>query len=290
MHHLVKTDSIGFKAMAIISFECTYCNRTGSVTSGLFVNPCPVCGGVVNIEIDVPQGSILVDCRYCNGSGGVSAGLFINPCPVCKGFGKNQVHVPSNSKLANCKYCNGSGSVFSGFFSVPCSVCHGTGFSTPKRLSLAGNSQAPIQPSRKTSSCFICYGEPDKAFAEKLRNALNNKEIPTWMYSMDYTPGRRTWKEIIDNRRISHKVLVICSTASLSRDGILKEIEQQIDENPDKIIPVSIDLDWTESTFIIRRGDTDLKPFLSDHNYADFVTKTFNEALAKLAKAIKQSL
>ncbi len=109
------------------------------------------------------------------------------------------------------------------------------------------------------------------------------------MYSMDYTPGRRTWKEIIDNRRASHKVLVICSTASLSRDGILKEIEQQIDENPDKVIPVSIDLGWTKSTFIIKRGATDLKPFLLERNYADFATESFNEALDRLAKAIKQS-
>lgn len=253
------------------------------------MNPCPVCGGVVNIEVDVPEGSILVDCRYCHGSGRVLAGFFTNPCPTCKGYGKNQVDVPSNSNLVNCKYCNGSGSVLSGIFSVSCSVCHGTGFSTPKRLSLTEDSKAPIQPSRKTPSCFICYGEPDKAFAEKLRIALNNKEIPTWMYSMDYTPGRRTWKEIIDNRRASHKVLVICSTASLSRDGILKEIEQQIDENPDKVIPVSIDLGWTESTFIIKRGATDLKPFLRERNYADFATESFNEALDRLAKAIKQS-
>ena len=106
---------------------------------------------------------------------------------------------------------------------------------------------------------------------------------------MDFTPGKRTWKEIIDNRRISHKFLVICSTASLSRDGVLKEIEQQIDENPDKIIPVSKDLGWMEPTFIIKRGTADLKPFLRERNYADFANKPFNEALQRLTKAIKQS-
>lgn len=106
---------------------------------------------------------------------------------------------------------------------------------------------------------------------------------------MDYTPGQRTWKEIIDKRRASHKFLVICSTASLSRDGVLKEIEQQIDENPDKIIPVSKDLHWTEPSFMIKRGMSNLKPFLHERNYADFATKPFNEALDRLAKAIKQS-
>jgi hypothetical protein len=257
------------------------------VISGILSNPCPACGGVVNIEVDVPKGSILVDCRYCNGSGSVFAGIFSNPCPVCKGFGKNLVDVPSTSNLINCKYCNGSGSVISGIISSPCSVCHGTGFVTPKRLNLKGNLNPSTQPSNKTPQCFMCYGEPDKAFAMRLYNALKNENILTWMYDVDYTPGKRTWKEIIDNRRISRKFLVICSIASLSKEGVLKEIEQQIDENPNKIVPISIDLRWTAPSFGVKRGGSDLKPLLLERNYADFVTRTFGEAFNKLVKAIR---
>lgn len=271
--------------MANVSFECRYCNGTGRIISGIFSNPCPACGGAVNIEVEVPEDSRLVDCRYCNGTGRVFAGIFVNTCEVCQGFGKKVVYVPT-SGLANCKYCNGTGAIISGMISSPCAVCRGTGFSTPKRLPSPVNSNQNARERRSKPLCFICYGEPDLSFARKLNTGLNNKGIATWMYVMDYTPGQRTWREIIDNRRISHKFLVICSIASLSRSGVLKEIEQQVDEDLEKIVPISIDSQWTSSSFVVERGGSNLKPFLLDRNYADFVTKPFDVALDKLIKGI----
>jgi len=38
------------------------------------------------------------------------------------------------------------------------------------------------------------------------------------------------------------------------RDGVLKEIEKKIDEDPDKIVPVSLDELWKEKRFRIIRG------------------------------------
>lgn len=175
-------------------------------------------------------------------------------------------------------------------FFEPCPVCHGTGFATPKRLNTKKDLSPPIQPSTETPLCFICYGEPDILFAKKINNALKYRGIQTWMYAMDYTPGQRTWKEIIENRRVSHKFLVICSIASLSRNGVLKEIEQQIDEDLDKIIPIYVDSSWTSPSFRIERGGNNLKPFLLDRNYADFVNKSFDEAISRLVKAIRQSV
>jgi hypothetical protein len=136
--------------------------------------------------------------------------------------------------------------------------------------------------------CFISYGKPDEEFAKKLDEGLRDKGIRTWMYAMNYTPGKRTWAEIIEQRRTSDKIIVICSALSLSRDGILKEIEQQIDEDPGKIIPVSIDQLWQEPSFPVKRGEHDLKPSLRDRNCADFATKPFNEALNKLAMALQE--
>lgn len=75
----------------------------------------------------------------------------------------------------------------------------------------------------------------------------------------------------------------------MSRDGVLKEIEQQIDEDLDKIIPISKDHLWTAPNFMVKRGANNLKPFLIDRNYSDFATNTFDEALDRLAKAIRQS-
>jgi hypothetical protein len=137
------------------------------------------------------------------------------------------------------------------------------------------------------TSCFISYGEPDKEFAKKLDEGLRNKGIETWMYEMHSTPGKRTWSEIIEKRRSYDKFLVICSVKSLSRDGVLKEIEQQVDENPRKIVPISIDHFWLKPRFVVKRGKSDLKPFLRDLNYADFTVKTFEHALDRLVISLQ---
>jgi hypothetical protein len=272
--------------MVVMRFKCSYCGGSGSVMVGFNSEPCPVCDGLIDIEVDVKQGNLLVDCNYCGGSGSVMVGFNSEPCPVCKGYGKNVVISSGNSKLTHCGYCSGSGSVLVGFNSEPCPICKGTGYSTPKRISNAREVVSSVQSSSNKPSCFISYGEPDVFFAKKLYNALKNKDIQTWMYAMDNTPGQRSWKEIIDNRRNAKRVLVICSAQSLLRDGILKEIEQQIDEEPDKIIPISLDSQWTNSNFRILRGNSNLKPFLTERNYISFSNDTFEKDFQKLMSVL----
>jgi hypothetical protein len=140
----------------------------------------------------------------------------------------------------------------------------------------------------KYHSCFISYGEPDKEFAEELAKILKEKGVSAWIYSMDYTVGDRTWKEITSRRREADKMIIICSMKSLIRDGVKKEIEEQIDENPDKIIPISLDNDWKHEGFPIKRGNRDLKPFLLERNYLDFTDrKITNDKIERLLKALE---
>lgn len=80
-------------------------------------------------------------------------------------------------------------------------------------------------------------------------------------------------------------MVVLCSVAALVRDGVLKEIEEQIDEDPDKMVPISLDNLWKERGFRVMRGDRDLKPLLLDKNYADFAKLPYEEALAQLLRA-----
>jgi len=137
--------------------------------------------------------------------------------------------------------------------------------------------------------CFVCYGTPNKKFAEKLVNDLRKLGVPCWLYSMDYTPGKWTWREITQKRREADKMIVICSAKSLIRDGVLKEIEEQIDENPEKIIPISLDDIWKQEGFQVKRGGRDLKPFLLEKNYVDFSDKSkYQDSLRKLLKALKR--
>ena len=137
---------------------------------------------------------------------------------------------------------------------------------------------------------FVCYGHPDLRFAEKLVKDLKARGVSCWLYSMDYTPGKKVWGEIIQRRQEAEKMIVICSAKALVRDGVLKEIEEQIDEDPDKMVPISRDDLWKENGFSVKRGKRDLKPFLLERNYADFtVESTYNNSLRKLLKGLKRT-
>jgi len=138
-------------------------------------------------------------------------------------------------------------------------------------------------------SSFIAYGEPDKDFAERLYKELSGRAISCWMYAMDQTPGRRTWQEIAEKRRTAERMIVLCSAAALVRDGVKKEIEEQMDEDPEKIIPISLDNLWTQPGFIVKRGERDLKPFLLERNYANFGgNNDFGQALDRLLRALEK--
>lgn len=142
----------------------------------------------------------------------------------------------------------------------------------------------------KYCSCFIAYGHPDVIFATRLVKDLRAKGVSCWLYEMHSTPGKRVWKEITQKRREAEKMIVLCSAKALIRDGVLKEIEEQIDEDPNKIVPISLDDTWKQSGFVIRRGHReDSKTFLLDRTYADFCDESkYKYSLERLLKGIKK--
>lgn len=142
----------------------------------------------------------------------------------------------------------------------------------------------------KYCSAFVCYGQPDLNFAEKLVRDLKSRGVSCWLYSLDATPGERTWREITSRRREAEKMVVLCSAKALIRDGVLKEIEEQIDEEPDKIVPISLDDTWKQHGFLVKRAQRDLKPFLLERNYADFSDPSkYNQSLLRLLKGLKRN-
>ena len=81
-------------------------------------------------------------------------------------------------------------------------------------------------------SAFIAYGEPDRAFAERIYGDLQGKGVSCWTYAMDATPGKPTWHEIGQKRREAGKFIVLCSFEGLDKAGPKKEIEDQMDDDP----------------------------------------------------------
>jgi hypothetical protein len=140
----------------------------------------------------------------------------------------------------------------------------------------------------KYYSSFISYGEPDVKFAKRLTKSLRGSNVSCWLYDMDSTAGEPTWREIGVRRREADKMVVLCSSGALVRDGVLKEIEEQIDEDPDKMVPISLDNLWKELGFRVMRGSRDLKPFLLKPNHVDFVKLGYRKGLDRLLKGLEQ--
>lgn len=136
--------------------------------------------------------------------------------------------------------------------------------------------------------CFISYGEPDRATAERLYGDLQARGISCWLYAFNATPGRRTQSEVKARLREADRTVVLCSADALIRDGVLIELEEGIDEDPERLIPISLDNIWKHPGFRIMRGNRDLGPWLRDRNYADFDKLGYDEGLRRLLKALER--
>ena len=147
---------------------------------------------------------------------------------------------------------------------------------------------AAIAAEVKYHTCFIAYGEPDKKFARRLCQDLESRGVSCWLYEMHATVGEPTWGEIVRERRGAEKFVVLCSLKALLRPGVLKEIEEQIDEDVGKLMPVSLDSDWREAAFNVKRDNRDLKPHLLERNYADFANLDYGEALQRLLTGLSR--
>jgi hypothetical protein len=141
----------------------------------------------------------------------------------------------------------------------------------------------------KYCSCFVSYGEPDRLFAEKLVTDLKAKGVQSFIFSLDAIPGEKLWKHLNEKRRKLDKMIILCSAASLSRQGVKKELEEQIDEDPDKIIPISLDNIWTQEGFSVTRDGRDLKHYLTECIYANFSDEgKYEQSFKQLIESLKK--
>jgi len=136
--------------------------------------------------------------------------------------------------------------------------------------------------------CFISYGQPDLRFAKRLRNDLVARGVSCWLYDADKTVGRPTWSEIEEKLVEYEWMVVLCSVRALIREGFKKEVDKQIDKNPGKLIPVSLDDDWTRDGFKAEWAGRDLRGWLKERNYVDFANTPYEEALRELLKGLRR--
>lgn len=140
----------------------------------------------------------------------------------------------------------------------------------------------------KYHSCFISHGQPDVKFAKRLYGDLQARGVNCWRHGPDATPGQPTQGEIKRKIREADKAIFLCSAKSLIREGVLIELEELIDHDPTKLIPVSLDNIWTQPGFRVMRGNRDLAPWLRMQNYVDFPSLGYLTGFRRLLSALER--
>jgi hypothetical protein len=151
-----------------------------------------------------------------------------------------------------------------------------------------------------SQSIFISYGAPDEAFAQRLNDDLKKNGITTFFFKDNAVPGQPLHRVMRDGINDHDRVLLVCSKASLTRSGVLNEIEESLrrearDGGAHYLIPVRLD-DYIFSPDLVseweKHGKKHVALAIRDRVVADFrktkndATK-FDAALAKLVAALK---
>jgi hypothetical protein len=95
-------------------------------------------------------------------------------------------------------------------------------------------------------STFISYGAPDEAFARRLRDQLHRNGVKTFFFPTDAVPGKKLHEVMRDGVNRFDRVILICSQPSLSRPGVLNEIQEALarearDGGKSYLIPITLD-------------------------------------------------
>jgi hypothetical protein len=95
-------------------------------------------------------------------------------------------------------------------------------------------------------SVFISYGGPDEQIVAKINQDLKSYGIKTWFFPDDAKPGEKLHRMMSNGVKLHDKVLLICSKSSLTRNGVLNEIERILEREAKEggseiLIPITLD-------------------------------------------------
>ncbi|EOB3604657.1 TPA: TIR domain-containing protein [Vibrio vulnificus] len=125
------------------------------------------------------------------------------------------------------------------------------GLKVPIQLVIAefesfGHQIEVVDESNMYKSIFISYGGPDEDSVSMLNKKLKTVGVTTWFFPNDSIPGQKLHRMMHEGVNKHDKVLLVCSKCSLTRAGVLNEIERVLEREAkeggsDILIPVTLD-------------------------------------------------
>jgi hypothetical protein len=157
-------------------------------------------------------------------------------------------------------------------------------------MTLGERQEAPMM-----HSTFISYGGPDEPFARRLHEALHGAGVETFFFAEHALPGEKLHRLMRRGVNEHDRVILICSQASLDRNGVLNEIEETLarearDGGAAYLIPIRLD-DYLFARW--RPANPDVAQALKDRVVADFRGTDsdgakFDAQLARLLSALRK--
>lgn len=146
-------------------------------------------------------------------------------------------------------------------------------------------------------SCFISYGRPDEAFAQRLYNSLVDAGIQVFFFPRNAIPGKKLHKLMREGVNQYDRIILICSKESLNRPGVCNELSETLQREAreggkDYLIPIRLDdyvfTDWAPD-------DPNLVQAVRDRVVADFTGTADNDvkfrtAFSRLLSALNRPL
>ncbi len=152
-----------------------------------------------------------------------------------------------------------------------------------------------VHESEMYNTLFISYGSPDKDYVLTINDYLKSKGIKTWFFPLDSLPGQKLHRAMHDGVNNHDRVLLVCSKNSLSRSGVLNEIERVLEREAREggttiLIPITLD-DYIYSEWKPERTDiaTQIRArVITKFPKATKRTEEFIQAAEKLVRALSK--
>jgi len=143
-------------------------------------------------------------------------------------------------------------------------------------------------------STFISYGTPDESFARKLYKALRAHGVVTFFFPETATIGERISSEVFRNIQEHDRVLLVCSRNSLTRSGVINEIQETLDREARDggatyLLPITIDdyvfREWR--TINPALAESVGRRIIGDFRKSRHSSDAFDRAVSRVVDALK---
>ncbi len=148
-----------------------------------------------------------------------------------------------------------------------------------------------IDESHLHKTLFISYGGQDEKDVSIINRKLKGRGIKTWFFAEDALPGEKLHRVMHDGVNNYDRVLLVCSKHSLSRKGVLNEIERALEREAHEggsevIIPIALD-DYVYSEWAPDRKDIANQIRSRVIAKVDITSDKLDTTIEKIVKALK---